>query len=221
MAFGSQLGTRYGEAWDALTALVASEGTAAESHVAQLVSGDATTRDLADAVHCLCALHARHPGMVDLAQANIDEAMADAWLSEAVAAFAAERAQLIYLVAAVGPLPSTPGQAESDVAITAQHHAIDMLAGSDRTGVAIGATLALLLDWPAIRQVLDVASERAGVTATPLALPSDRDGATLINALVTTSAIERAILFGASQTLAQHRALWQLLGARAEARTAQ
>ncbi|MGL1227216.1 DUF6975 family protein, partial [Vibrio parahaemolyticus] len=40
--------------------------------------------------------------------------MDNAWLAVATQAFGVERAYLARLTAAVGPLPSTPGQAESD-----------------------------------------------------------------------------------------------------------
>ena len=60
----------------------------------------------------------------------------------------AERATLVKLVAAVGPLPSTPGQAETEAAIAGQRHALDMLARvgprrlPDRRGDGAAARLA-------------------------------------------------------------------------------
>ena len=223
MAIGSAPGTRYGEAWAALSSLVDAEGSAREPHCVQLSAAGVTTRDLADAVHCLCALHGRHPGVIDYAGGRTggsEDAAVAAWLAEAAEGFAAERAELVRIVAAAGPLPSTPGQAESETAITAQRHALDMLGASDRAGCAIGAAMALLLDWPAIRWVLDAAAHRFGLTPGDSLLPSGRDSATVIAMLAETAAFERAMLFGAQQLLAQHRALWQLLEARAEARVA-
>jgi hypothetical protein len=218
MAFGTVQGARYGEAWDALVAMVAADGTATQPHVAALTAPGATLRDLADAVHCLCMLHGRHPGIVECAADRATDPVAAAWLGDAVTAFAAERATLVRIVAAVGPLPSTPGQSETEAAIAAQRHALDMIAVSDRSGCPLGATMALMLDWPAMRRILDVAATRLGIEVDPPRLPVTGDAATVVSALAATPAFERAMLFGAQQTLAQHRALWQLLQARSEAR---
>ena len=217
-AGGAAQGARYGEAWHALTALVAAEGTGREPFATALTAPRVLFRDLADAAHCLCLLHGRHPGIIELAAEHASDPIAAAWLAEAVEAFVAERAMLIGLVAAVGPLPSTPGQAESEAAITAQRHALDMLAASDRAGCPVGATMALMLDWPAIRGVLEAVAQRLGTPIAAAALPSAQDSATVVSTLAASPAFERALLFGAGQTLAQHRAMWQLLQARAEAR---
>jgi hypothetical protein len=52
-----------------LDTLVASEGTGAHGHVKSgaLSSGPDAMRNLADAVHFLCLLHGRYPGIVDSA----------------------------------------------------------------------------------------------------------------------------------------------------------
>ncbi|SOB87882.1 hypothetical protein SAMN06297144_3020 [Sphingomonas guangdongensis] len=219
MAFGTVQDARYGEAWDALTTLVADEGTARQPHAAALIAPGAAGRDLADAVHCLCMLHGRHPGIVEFAADRAAHPVAAAWMAEAVAAFAAERARLVRVVAHAGPLPSTPGQAETEAAIAAQRHALDMIAASDRSGCPLGATMALMLDWPSIRRVLDAVAERLGLEVEPPRLPVIGDAATVVSTLAATPAFERAMLFGAQQTLAQHRALWHLLEARSDART--
>ncbi|HWK35088.1 DUF6975 family protein [Sphingomonas sp.] len=218
MAFQSVHGAHFGEAWDSLIALVAAEGSGNEPFATTLAGASATTRDLADAAHCWCMLHARHPGVLEFAQGRARHPVVEAWLAEAVTGFSRERDGIVRLVAAAGPLPSTPGQAESESAIAGQRHALDMLAQSDRAGVAIGAAMALVLDWPAIRQVFDAGARRMGLQVIETALPAARDSATVVAALAEPAAFERAMLFGASQTLAQHRALWQLLEARAEAR---
>lgn len=204
-----------------LTALVAADGSAGHRHLARLVRGVAPMRDLADAVHQLCLLHARHPDVIEQAAAHSREAATSAWIAEAVTGFAAERAYIVRLVAAAGPLPSTPGQAQSEAAIAAQRHALDMLAQSDRTGCADGTALALALDWPAIRTVLDIAAARLGIDSPQAALPPAYETATVVDALAASLVIERAMLFGAQQMLAQHRGLWDLLEARASARDTQ
>ncbi len=218
MVFGTAQSDRFGEAWTAITALVAAEGTGREPFAIALTGPGATARDLADAVHCLCLLHGGHPGIVEFAETRTDNPIASAWLSEAADAFAAERATLVRLVAAVGPLPSTPGQAETESAIAGQRHALAMLAASDRAGCPIGAAMALLLDWPALRAVLDTVAVRLGIEVPASALPTHRDSATVIATLAESVAFERAMLFGAQQMLAQHHALWQLLEARSAAR---
>ncbi|MFD1787274.1 DUF6975 family protein [Sphingomonas floccifaciens] len=205
-------------AWSAVTSLVDADGTGAEAYGASLLAPDAATRDLADFVHCLCLLHGRQPGLVDAAAARPLTPGTEPWLIKAADAFAGERAMLVRLVAAVGPLPSTPGQAETEAAIAAQRHALDMLAASDRPGCPIGAALALIIDWAAIRNVLDAVAVRLGLDLSPSTLPSTDDAAALVTQFAGTAAFERAMLFGSQQLLAQHHALWQLLEARAAAR---
>lgn len=218
MAFGTAQDARSGEAWDALAALAAMEGSGREPWALALASSSATTRDLADAVHCWCSLHARYPGVLDLIQARSRGRIADAWLTQAAVGFSQERDELVRLMVAAGPLPSTPGQAQTDMAITAQRHALDMLAASDRAGCPIGAAAALILDWGAARAVFVTAADRLGIDLPTLALPAPADSRAAILSLAENTAFDRAALFGASQVLAQHRALWQLLQARAEAR---
>lgn len=218
MAIASVQGARFGEAWAALNALIAAEGSASEPFVRQLATPHSPSRDLADAVHCLCMLHGRHPGVIELIEERATNPVAQEWLQQAVVGFAEERAYLVRLVAAAGPLPSTPGQAESEAAIAAQRHALDMLAASDRAGCPIGAAMALLLDWPAIRSVLDAAARRLGIEPLAARLPTPQDGAAALAALAVRPGFERATLFGAQQMLAQHRALWHLLESRAGAR---
>ena len=209
-----------GGASGTLTALVAADGSASHRFLARLGAGVAPMRDLADAVHLFCMLHARHPDVIEQAAAHSHESATAAWIAQAAEGFAAERDYIVRLVAAAGPLPSTPGQAQSEAAITAQRHALDMLAQSGRTGCADGAALALVLDWPAIRALLDIAGERLGIDPPASALPPPFETATVIDALAATLPVERAMLFGAQQMLAQHRGLWDVLEARASARGA-
>lgn len=198
--------------------LVGTEGAGAIQHVSRLCRYESPMVDLADAVHCLCAVHGAHPGIIDHALARDAGSPANDWLVRAATGFAVERGYIAALTAAVGPLPSTPGQAETEAALVTQRHALDMLSSSDRTGVALGAAVALVLDWLAIRAVLDHAAERVGLTIQAMLLP--RPGAThaMLAALATTPAVDRAMKFGAQQVLAQHHALWQLIEARVEAR---
>lgn len=201
-----------------LDALVAQDGSGTHPYLLALSQPRAATRDLADAVHLLCTLHGRLPGVVDMAAERTDHPRALEWLLDAVAGFAEERAQITRLVVAAGPLPSTPGQAESESAVLGQRHALEMLARSERRGCAIGAALALVLDWPATRLMLDVAADRFGVSASPPQLPGGARALRLADAVSDSASIDRALFFGAQQLLVQHRGLWSLLDARRGAR---
>lgn len=197
--------------------LVAVDGTAGHEWPIRLAAGRASRRDLADAAHALCMIHGHRPGLADEALARSVQSGAGDWLGEMAQGFATERAFLATLVGVAGPLPSTAGHAESEAAILTQRHALEMLARSDRRGCATGAVAALALDWPAIRGVLDRAADAFGMEPAPAAAFAS----VTIDALALLGGdpgCERAIGFGAQQLLAQHRGLWSLLEARAEAR---
>ena len=202
-----------------LLACVAEHGSAAHPYVssATLLTGPHAARNLADAVHFLCTLHGRHPGVVDLAANRHVEKAARAWFATATAMFAAERAYLTKLAVAAGPLPSTPGAGDNDAAVRSQRHAIEMLAQSERKGCALGAALALSADWNTVRAVLDAAGRRFGLDSYPYGLEAASVGK-LADEIAISAGIERALLFGAEQIAVQHHGLWDLLEARAQAR---
>jgi hypothetical protein len=220
MPFDSVQLQRLGSASSAMGVLTASDGIGTHPWLKRLAATPEPLRDLADAAHYLCVLHGRHPGVIDHALEHAKLDVERGWLEAAAAAFGEERAFLVRLVAAAGPLPSTPGQAESEAAALAQRHALDMLAQSDRTGCATGAALALALDWEPIRGVLDSAAERLGMHPPASALPLPEETVTVVDALTRETGVERAMLFGAQQMYAQHRGLFDLLEARASARAA-
>jgi hypothetical protein len=181
-----------------------------------LLKGADAPRGLADLIHFLCALHGRHPGVIDHAAARTVEPAARAWLAETAGAMADERLYLTRLSVAAGPIPSTPGANGSEAAIVAQRAALATLAQSDRRGCALGAALAFAADWLVIRPILDSAARRFGVEPRPLTF-SPRE---LVREIADgAQESERALLFGAQQLALQHRALWDLLEARAQART--
>ena len=140
-------------------------------------------------------------------------------MDETAQAFAQERAFLSKIAAAVGPVPSTQGQAQCEAAVAAQRKALDMLAESDRNGCAIGAAIALTLDWRTIRVLLDISAQRLDMKVPRCTLPDLRETARLANAVAETPAVERAMAFGAQQLIAQHSGLWDLMAARAASRT--
>lgn len=215
---GGSLEDRRNSAFTALVGIVSGEGTQRHPFAGALIVSGADPRDLADAVHHLCLLHGRHPGVIDHAGTHTVHEGARGWLTAAAEAFAGERALLTRLVVAAGPLPSTPNHAEAEAAITTQRHALDMLSQSDRHGCAIGAAFALALDWAAIRAVLAAAGRRFGVEIGADPLPPSFETTIVASTLAEDQAIERAMMFGAQQMIAQHHGLWDLLEARAEAR---
>ncbi len=203
-----------------IDALVTSDGAAAHPYVLsrKLVDGRMATRNLADAVHFFGLLHGRNPGLAELASARATDPAERRWFDAATGAFARERAYLSSLSAAAGPMPSTAGQQQCEATVTAQGHAIDTLGRSERQGCALGAAIALALDWRAIRAVLDAAATRLDVTVRPATLPDLHQTIALIDACNGEAGVERAMVFGAQQILAQHRGLWDLLATREGAR---
>ena len=203
-----------------LDAIVASDGTGAHPHVRSgaLSSGADAMRNLADAVHFLCLLHGRHPGVIDNAAPKAVDPASRAWMDQAAAAFADERAFLSKIASAVGPVPSTQGQAQCEAAVAAQCKALDMLAESDRHGCALGAAIALTLDWRTIRVLLDISAQRLDLAPPACSLPDLPGTARLAASIGDTPAVERAMLFGAQQLIAQHSGLWDLMAARAASR---
>jgi hypothetical protein len=203
-----------------LLARLAEHGSGAHPYSAspRLLRTPSAGRDLADLIHYLCVLHGRYPGLVDHAAARVVEPEARAWLTSATYAFAGERAYLARLAVAAGPVPSTPGSGGSDAAVLGQRHAMETLASSERRGCALGAAMALVLDWAAIRRCLDSAADRLGIDS-PQYPAADRDTVVaLADSHASATAVQRALLFGAEQILVQHHGLWDLLEARQQAR---
>ena len=185
------------------------------------LAGSATaSRDFADLIHHLCVLHGRYPGLVDHAAARVTEPAARAWLVDASYAFAGERAFLARLAVAAGPVPSTPGSAGSDAALLGQRQAMETLARSERDGCALGAAMAVVLDWAVIRRALDAAASRFGVETPAFAAGDSGRLIALADRFAVSAPVQRALLFGASQVFHQHYGLWDLLEARAQARAA-
>jgi hypothetical protein len=203
-----------------LAALVVREGSMSHAHLRKLETIDnaVATRNASDAIHHFSMLHARYPGVIDNAAARTVSDNARRAMFALADGFAVEREFLARLVVAAGPIPSTPGQAETEASVVAQRHAIEMLAQSDRQGCAVGAAIALALDWAWMRTMLGSAARRFGVDVPELRLAT---GNTLLHTLdteCTTPGTERAAMFGAQQIAAQHRGLWDLLESRAHAR---
>ncbi|WP_265562869.1 DUF6975 family protein [Sphingomicrobium arenosum] len=194
-------------------------GTVLHAHHQRLLTGDtlSTTRDLADFVHCLCNLYACHPTMIETALGRVGAGGQRDWMMQSVTAFEHERHFLVSLTAAVGPLPSTSGAAQTENALKSQRHAIETLGRSERNGCALGSAAALVADWSAMRLLLNRVAERQGLDEPECSLPDDGAGKALAQT-VDGMAQSRAFAFGAEQLLLQHRGLFDLLEARAAAR---
>lgn len=205
-----------------LLASAAGHGSAAHPYAkaCELTSGPQAARNLADLLHFLCTLHGRYPGVVDHAAGRVADRKASAWLALAAEAFAAERTYLARLAVLAGPVPSTPGAADSDSVVRAQRHAIEMLALSERNGCALGSAMAVVLDWASIRRPLDAAAARLGVEPPPYAFADQQAIAAVADDFASSPGVRRALLFGAEQILVQHYGLWDILESRQQARAA-
>src|SRR5256885_16428840 len=191
---------------DAQLARVAGEGCARHSHLNRLLeaTGSHTGRDLSDAVHLLCNLHGRYPGLIEIALQRCPDGEAQSWLIRASEAFERERLYLVRLTSAVGPMPSTPGPAETETSLAAARHALETLALSERNGCALGAATALVGDWWPIRRLLDRAASRVGIDAPAPSLPDETSIIEVIERAAETPAASRALSFGGEQLLLQH-----------------
>lgn len=220
MASGATNTVRASSVADLLSALMLADGSTKHNFITTHSGrpGAEAGRSLSDAVHHLGGLYGRHPGLADIVAERGQHSEIRDWVAAAVDGFARERAYLTRVVVAAGPLPSTPGQAESESAALAQRHAIEMLARSDRLGCALGASMATALEWRAIRMVIDSAARRFGVEPPTLLVPTAEETLQAATEAAITPSIERAISFGAQQILVQHRGLWDLLDAREIAR---
>jgi len=220
MAINRSVGHKPVSVAEAQLARVAGEGTARHPYLNSLLesSGRHSGRDLADAVHLLCSLHGRYPGLIEVALQRCPKGPVQDWLNRASEGFERERLYLVRLTAAVGPLPSTPGAAETEGSLVAARHALETLAASERNGCALGASTALVGDWWPVRRLLDRAAARAGTESPAPSLPDETSVVDIIELGSDTPASARALAFGGEQLLLQHRSLFDLLEARAEAR---
>jgi hypothetical protein len=175
--------------------------------------------DIADIAHFLTIIHGRHPGVIDHAATKIVEHSAREWLVQAMDGFITERAFLTRLTVAAGPITNAaPGAEASTSAVLGLAKAMDLLAQSDRRGCALGASLALVLDWWTLRPALNAIALRIGMEPPQCRLPEYSATATLGEDLLDEPERERAIGFGARQLLMQHKGLWTLLDSRSKQR---
>jgi hypothetical protein len=220
MAINRSVGLKPASVAEAQLARVADEGSARHPHLSALLeaAGPHAARDMSDSVHLLCSLHGHYPGMIELALQRCPKGAVRDWLSRASDGFERERLYLVRLTSAVGPLPSTPGAAQTEASLVAARHALETLANSERDGCAIGAATALVGDWWPVRRLLDRAAARVGAEAPAPSLPDEASIVAIVDHAAQNPAAARALAFGGEQLLLQHRALLDLLEARASAR---
>src|SRR3954447_18037229 len=84
---------------EAQLARVAGDGCARHPHLNSLLeaTGPHSARDLSDAVHLLCSLHGRYPGLIEIALQRCTDGDGQAWLGRASEAFERERLYLVRL----------------------------------------------------------------------------------------------------------------------------
>jgi len=94
-----------------------------------------------------------------------------------------------------------------------------MLAQSDRRGCAMGAALALAIDWLAVA-ACSIPPPCASASNRPLQAATKAATLEVAAGIAIDNTVSRAVQFGARQLLSQHRGLWDLLKSRAEIRDA-
>ncbi|MGJ3626336.1 DUF6975 family protein [Sphingomonas sp. MMS24-JH45] len=203
----------------ALLSLVDNDGSGRADHVRALLSPPAPLRDLSDAVHALCVLHGIFPGFVDQTRSACTETQLTPWLDVAAATIAQERALLSF----ARPPPSgrcPPRPARRRRRAPSWHCGTRSACSPGRIARAVrpGRLIAFVLDWQAIRGVLDIAASRHATRSDQGFDPLMRRTHALLHRYDPAVGQVRAMMFGAQQLLAQHRGLWHLLEARASAR---
>ena len=169
---------------------------------------------LADIAHFMHISHGRHPGLVDYAAHKIVDDAARNWMIQAIDGMLGERAFLNRLTVTAGPIRRLTGQDKVNALVEGQAKNFQMLATSDRKGCAAGAAIAFVLDWHQTRPLFDIVAYQMGLEPTTTTLPSVAECAQFAERLDRGASYRRAMAFGADQTLAQQRCLWQLIVAR-------
>src|SRR4029453_7899696 len=99
MAINRSVGRQPVSVAETQLARVAGDGCARHPHLNALLeaSGPHTGRDLSDAVHLLCSLHGRYPGLIEIALQRCPAGSTRDWLAHASEAFERERLYLVRL----------------------------------------------------------------------------------------------------------------------------
>ncbi len=198
---------------DRLVAMQQADGHAAAAHYRTLLR-HAEPPELADLAHFLCLLHGRRPGVIDHAATRFADPAARDWIMQATEAFVTERLYITRLTVAAGPVSGASEDDHSEAAAVELRSSFQMLAQSERRGCAAGAALALALDWPNLRAILDPLALRLGIEPPPCGFPASSPTLVLADHICRQSATARAFLFGSDQLFQLQRGAWRLLGAR-------
>ncbi|WP_164114466.1 hypothetical protein [Sphingorhabdus sp. Alg239-R122] len=203
-----------------LESCIRSDGSAAHPYADSLLAAPhiANAADSADVSHFFCLLHGHLPSVFDHALGHSADPDMRTWLIKAADDFAQERAFLTKLTVAAGPIASTAGQDQCNALVLEASNALAMLAQSEREGCAFGAAIALASDWHIIRRIMDNIALKVSTESPPLQLSEQGTNFALLSKLAGDKAIYRAIHFGMTQMLAQHRAIWDLMGSRRDCR---
>ena len=195
---------------------IGERGTAQEAYAAMVVQDDPAIDGaaLADIAHYWCVLHGAYPGVIDHAANRCVDDDVRKWLRATTDGFAGERALLTQLTVRAGPIAGIDNDDRSDTAVIGHRRALELLAQSDRRGCALGAAIALALDWIAVRETLDTVARRLDMELRPSQLPPIDETLAVHAQMTAIPPVARAMEFGALQLLDQHVGLWRLLSAR-------
>ncbi len=203
---------------DALEDGLVASGSGSHEFVAGIAGGAKISREtLADVLHLLGLLHGTRPSVFEIVHQS-PLAPSLEWLSAAARSFARERDLLSQLVMAAGPPPSRAGQTGVEIAVDATRNALVTLAGSDRLGCAVGAAVALLMDWETISTALRRISISMDIKPIDRhgEWPNRKESLAVIKAAASVPGGERAVRFGFQTLLAQHFAFWNIVQSRAD-----
>lgn len=196
-------------------------GGAANPHLHAVARGtlERPLHALADCAHFMSILHGQVPSLFELAGSH-DLAGTTNWLRSAATAFNEDRRWLARLSVVTGGSIDLHGLTMAEQLVRDQRDALLTLAKSSRAGCALGAAVALVIDWEGLRSKLPQGAQALGFECRGLQAdhwPVEGARDVLINAGDDRS-LRRAITFGATQLASLHGQLFQLLEARHAAR---
>lgn len=200
-----------------LEAMLAASGATGHEFVAALSQGRRLSRStFADVAHLLGLLHGNRPSVFEIVSQS-PLVPSPAWLHAAMRAFAREREVVAQLILITGPPPSRAGQTSVEMSVTATRNALATLAGSDRLGCAIGAAVALLLDWEAISAAVRQIGREFDVNLADRhdEWPSRHESLGAVELAASLPGGERAVRFGFQTLLGQHFDFWNIIQCRA------
>ena len=208
---------------EAQLARVAGDGCARHPYLAMhcwRLPDRTSGRDLADAVHLLCSLHGRYPGLIELALADCVRRDPPRTGSSRASRSVRARAAL--------PRPGDLRRRPAAKHAGRRRDRIEPVRGAPRARNARAIPNARAARWARRPRWSATGGRSAGCSTAPRpapglecpapSLPDEASVVGVIGGACDDSASDRALAFGGEQLLLQHRALFDLLEARAEAR---